>query len=190
MISGIFLQSLGFYGISFTNFFYELQAYGFFQYVLPFLIIFAVVFGIMVRLKLFGEGKAIYAIISIAVSLMALQFGFVSQFFSDIFPRLGIALAVILVIFIVFGIFNVNKKWNKGFMAMIGLFILYVILTQSFGSTWYTGYWLPYNWNIAAIVIAAVVIFAIVSIISNAEPKKEFKFPDAVRNIFSSDEYH
>jgi len=52
-----FLQSHGFYGGSFGNLLLKLEGLGFFDYVLPFLIIFAMVFGILTRIKIFEDNK-------------------------------------------------------------------------------------------------------------------------------------
>ena len=71
---------------------------GFFDYVLPFLLIFAIVFGVLNAIKIFGkENKGINAIIAVAVGLLSLQWGFVPQFFSEVFPRTGVALAVVFI---------------------------------------------------------------------------------------------
>ncbi len=189
MISGIFLQSLGFYGTSFSSIFYYLQSYGFFDYILPFLIIFGLVFGVLSRIQLFGNNKPTYAIISTAVALLSLQFGFVSQFFSTIFPELGIWLSVILVIFIILGLLNIDKKWNKGIMAIVGVVILVIVLVKSFGQTWYNfGYWFPYNWNWTLIIIVAVVLGALGIIIGNT-PKGQPPKLDGLKKFFNNIEY-
>ena len=189
MIGGLLLQTFGLYGGSLDTFFYQLESLGFFTYALPFLIIFGLVFGVLSRIKLFGENKPTYAIISIAVSLMALQFGFVSQFFAEIFPRLGIGLAVIIVIFIILGLMNVDKKWNKGLMTIFGAVILLIILVKSFGSTWYNfGYWLPYNWNWGVIIVILVILAGLGTIISNT-PKGESPKFDTLKDIFKREHY-
>lgn len=189
MISGIFLQTLGFSGGA-GSFLASLQYYGLFDYILPFLIIFGLIFGVLSRIQLFGNNKPTYVIISIAVSLLALQFGFVSQFFSEIFPRLGIGLAVILTVFIILGLLNIGKTWNKGIMAIFGLVILFIVLIKSFGSTWYNfGYWLPYNWNWAWVIVIAIVVIGLGTIISNTPKGQPFKWGKTLENIFSSEEY-
>ena len=69
---------------------------GVFSYVIPFLLIFAVVFAILKKTGMLSsrsaDGKGddnngILAIISVAIGLLALQFDFVAEFFSIIFPR-------------------------------------------------------------------------------------------------------
>lgn len=187
MSVGLFLQSISLSGGSIGNFFAQLEQIGFFSYALPFLIIFAIIFGVLTNIRIFGNNKTIYAVLALSVSFLALQFGIVSQFFSEIFPRLGVWLSVILVIFIVIGLFNPTNKWNKGIMMLLGVVILVVILWKTFGLTWYTGYWLPYNWHI--LIAVGVIIFVIGSIISSAQPKKPFSIPETLSKMFESSGY-
>ena len=81
------------------------QQAGFFSYVLPFLLIFALIFAILERVGIFKDNKAINAIIAAVVGLMSLQVQMVSQFFAEIFPRLGVGLAILLVLLILTGLF-------------------------------------------------------------------------------------
>ncbi|MCH8945915.1 MAG: hypothetical protein IIA85_03260 [Nanoarchaeota archaeon] len=132
MFSSTFLAPFGFYGGDIGNFLLQLEQLGFFSYLLPFLVIFALIFGILSRINIFEDNKAINAIISLSVGLMALQFGFVSNFFSEIFPRLGVGLAIILVVLIFLGLFMdpEQKAMNYGMLG-IGAIIVVVILIES-----------------------------------------------------------
>ena len=112
---------------------------GFFSYVLPFLLIFALVFVTISNMKLFGENKGVSAVIALCVGLLALQFNVVSLFFSEIFPRVGIALSIMLAVMIILGLFiDPDQKWTKYMllgMAFITLFI--VLFQQAYSSFWY-----------------------------------------------------
>ena len=89
---------------------------GVFSYVVPGLLIFAVVYAILEKTKLLsGEdgGKAVHnrpvlAIVSAAVALLSLQLDLVSQFYAVIFPRFGIGLALFLVLIIFLGSIGVE----------------------------------------------------------------------------------
>ncbi|MCH8945390.1 MAG: hypothetical protein IIA85_00510 [Nanoarchaeota archaeon] len=186
----MFLQAFSFAGGGIGDLLSRLEQLGFFSYALPFLILFALIFGVLSRMNLFGTtSKVTNAIISLSVSLMALQFGFVSQFFSEIFPRMGVGLVVILLILIVVGLVNPTKKWNKGVMVSLGVIIVGIILYQTFGANyWYNvGYWWPENW--LTFLIIGLVIFTIGSIISNTPESGELKVGPVLRNLFSSNEY-
>ena len=97
---------------------------------------------------------------------MALQSNFVTIFFQNVFPRVGIGLVILLLFIIFTGLFADPKK--KGFMyAMYGLgaVILVVILARtgsvvgwldSFG--FYNINWMALlPWIILIVVIAAIV---------------------------------
>ena len=97
---GMFFATYGYYGGAIGDVLNQWEQAGFFSYVLPFLLIFALVFGILSSIQVFKENRAIDAIIALVVGLMALQFEMVPIFFAQVFPRLGVALSVILVILI------------------------------------------------------------------------------------------
>ena len=125
------------YGISsggaFGNLLYQLETLGFFSYVLPFLMIFAIVFAILEKVQFLGTNKMVNVILSLAVSLMALQFQFVSYFFAEIFPRMGVLLSVILVSMILLGLFfDFKKKGTKLVVGGLTFVGFVVILLQSF----------------------------------------------------------
>jgi hypothetical protein len=166
-IEGMFLASYGFFGGGIGNFLNNLEGLGFFDYALPFLIIFAVVFGILSKVKLFGESsRNINGIIALSVGLMALQFGIVSTFFAEIFPRFGVGLSIILVSMILLGLFiDPEKDWINYILLGIAAIILVVILIQSADGIGFTsGYWFSDNWpSILAVVVILGAIGAVVA---------------------------
>ena len=91
-------------GMNLTDVLNYLADFGVFAYVLPFLLIFAVVFGVLSSKKILGDNKGVHATIAIAVGLLSLQFDYVSEFFAGIFPYAGIGIAVLLVALIFTGI--------------------------------------------------------------------------------------
>lgn len=157
-------------GTAIGNMFDIWHQMGFFSYIIPFLLIFAFMFGILLKLNLFKDNKVINAIIALAVGLIAIQVPVVSQFFSVIFPNLGIALAVILVIMIVAGLFlkdEANRdKWLNYILLGIAVIIIIVVLVNTAeGLGWPAAQWWLDNWSmiVAVVVIVGLVIAMIVS---------------------------
>lgn len=145
---------------------------GLFSYLLPFLLIFAMVFGILTKMKIFKEAKAVNAIIALAVALMSLQFGFVPDFFSQIFPRLGVGLAVILGVLIITGLFaDPDSNLINYVLLGIGVITIGIVIIQTAGALgWASGQWWQDNWQI---VVGAIVIFILISVvIGSANPNK------------------
>ncbi|MFA5953669.1 MAG: hypothetical protein WC812_03685 [Candidatus Pacearchaeota archaeon] len=177
-----FYSSYG--GGAIGNLFFQWQQAGVFSYVLPFLLIFALVFGILSTINIFGtNSKGISAIIAVAVGLMALQFDFVPTFFAEIFPRLGVGLAIILGFIILFGLFAWTKqgnetamaRWFRGMMIVVVLATVVIVVLSSLGNSysWYGGNnawsWVRYNWP----TVLGVVLFlgAIIGILAGTGRK-------------------
>lgn len=136
---------------------------GLFSYVLPFLLIFALIFGILMKINLFGDStRSMSAIIALAVALMSLQFDFVPTFFAEVFPRMGIGLAAILAILVVGGLFiDPNNKGIMIGLMILSLIIVAVVLVKSAGAVGW--YWLPDNWpEIVGVIIFIALLAAVI----------------------------
>lgn len=153
---------------------------GVFSYVLPFLLIFAVVFGIIEKSNILGNNKAVNAIISFAIGLLALQFDFVSTFFAEIFPKFGVGIGVFFVLILLVGLFY-NEKKDKTTMYVIGLVIAFAVVIWALSSWQFwadqfgIGWWIRDNFW--AIVIGIIVVVAVAVVIgrggSSSGKKKE-----------------
>lgn len=136
---------------------------GVFSYVVPFLLIFAVVFGILDKAAIFQKNKAIDTIVAAAVGLLALQFDMVPIFFANIFPKMGVGLAAILVILLFLGF--VGIKEGKGVMS-IGIIGAILVISWAFSDfLWFGNYGGNFGWwfgdYIWSLIILAIVIGAI-----------------------------
>ena len=162
----VFLQSFSYSGGGAIGDMLRTWEYvGIFDYMLPFLLIFALVFVILTRIDLFGnENKGVAGVIALVVGLMALRLDFVSTFFSEIFPRLGVGLAIILILLILTGVFmDPNKGIFMWILFGIGAVIGIIILIQTAGSVgWSSGYWWYDNWQMIAGVIFILVIAGVI----------------------------
>lgn len=175
MLEMIFLATSNFFsggqiGVLLT----EWEQAGVFAYMLPFLLIFALVFGLLSKINVFGhaqdasKGKGINAIISVAVALMALQFNVVSVFFAEIFPRMGVALSIILVILVVAGLFIPTNKENNWFLMVLSIIVFVIIATVILNSMDALGWlsnipWLENIWNqYGSVIIFVLVIVAVI----------------------------
>ncbi len=140
------------------------ESAGFFSYLLPFLLIFALVFGILTKVNVFKDNKMVNGIIALAVALMSLQFGFVPEFFSQIFPRIGVGLAIILGLLIIVGLFAPKKSAAVNYVLLgVGVIIIGLIIIQSAGALgWQSGQWWEDNWQM---VVGAIFLFILISVI-------------------------
>jgi hypothetical protein len=155
----------------------SLAAAGFFTYAVPFLLIFALVFGILSRMGLFKENKAVTAIIALAVGLMALSVPTVPQFFSQIFPSMGIGLTILLVIMILVGLFSdPSKGWLTISLFVVAAIVALVVIVQSSGLD--IGAWIQNNLGNTAgtIVIVVLVVVVIAAVIGRTKKQDPIKF--------------
>ncbi|MAG10763.1 hypothetical protein CMI44_00420 [Candidatus Pacearchaeota archaeon] len=140
------------------------QEVGIFSFLLPFLLIFTLVYGILQKANLFrGTNKAVNPIIGLTVALIAIQFEILPQFFSVIFPKLGVALVILLVALILVGLVLPKDTWVIYTLFAIGAIIMIVVLVQTAGELgWAAGYWWNENWPIVAGAIFILVIMGVI----------------------------
>jgi len=155
--------------MSITNILNTWADMGVFAYVIPFLLIFAVVFAILQKTKLLGDNNpSVQAIVALAVGLLSLQFDFVSTFYANIFPKFGIGLAVFLVLIILLGFFYTGSEGEpKTAIKWIGWFTGIAVVVWALSSwdfwqdNWSISWWIQeYFWPI--IILAAVVAVIVV----------------------------
>ena len=163
------LASYGFFqGGTIGNLLAQWEQAGVFSYILPFLLIFALVFGILSKTKIFTE-KSVNAVIALAVSLMSLQFPIVSQFFAEIFPRLGIGLSIILLLLILTGLFiDPTKKGIWYTFFGIGALIAIIVIANSVTAVgWLSSSWFGYGLtdNLGMIIAGVLLIAGIAAIL-------------------------
>jgi hypothetical protein len=163
-----FLAYAGFYGYTITDILNQWAQFGVFAYVFPFLLIFAIVFGILNKSNILGENKAVHATIALAVGFLALQNDYVTRFFESIFPYAGMGIAVLLVALILMGVMfgETEMKWLQYVFFGIGAIIfLIVILTSLNDISWWGmgGYGWGQSWPaiLSLIILLGIMAFII-----------------------------
>ena len=142
------------------------EDFGVYAYLLPFLLIFAIVYGILSKAKIFGDEKGVNIIISLAVALLALLNDTVPEFFAQIFPFAGVAISILLVALILMGMFgdiNVPGAARSTFFVIGAILAIVVVYLALSGNAWGgVLFWDRYG---PAIIILAVIV-AIIGLIT------------------------
>lgn len=138
---------------------------GVFSYVIPFMLIFAIVFAIIQKTQALGNNRGVAAIIAAAVGLLALQFDFVSTFFATIFPRMGVAIGILVVMIVLLGVFYQgdisNMKW-VGYILAIGVVVWALVSWDFFGDNIGISFWISENfWSLAILALVIISLYMI-----------------------------
>jgi hypothetical protein len=149
--------------VSLYDLYYTWESSGVFDFLLPMLLIFAVVFGILTSTGVLGENRGINFIISVVIALLAMRLPIVGQFFGVIFPGLGIGIAVLIVVLIMAGLFMSDANWRDWLPTffwgglIIGLIVVIAVLNNFawFGNLWWQSNWISVLWVIILLAVMA-----------------------------------
>ena len=143
---------------------------GIFSYIIPFLLVFSIIFALLQKTKVLGENKAIEVIISVSIGLLSIQFDIVPTFFANIFPKFAVGLAIFLVLVVMLGFFYEPKgdkglpfKW-VGWLIGIGV-VIWAITSWGVWIDNYSGFWVwfkDYFWSLAIFGgLIALIVWAV-----------------------------
>jgi len=114
----------------------------FIDIILPFLLVFTLVFAVLDKTKLLGEGKKqINAIMGMVIGLILVGFPFSREIIVQLIPFLAVSLIILFVFMLLYGFVSGKKEGdvlNKGLKvalgAIVGLAVIVAVL-------WITGAW-------------------------------------------------
>jgi len=155
----------------------------FIEYILPFLLVFTLVFAILDKTKLLGEGKRqINAIVSLVIGLILIGFPYAQGVIVKLIPFLAVSLVVLFIFMLMFGFISGKKEGdvlNKGLKIalsiILGLAVIVAVL-------WATGSW-DYVYNLFVegeysgkiffnILLLAIIGGAIAIVLATSEKNK------------------
>ena len=109
----------------------------------PFLLVFTIVFAILQKSKILGDGKRqIDAIVSLIIGLLVISFAQATGIILQLIPFLAIALVVILVFMILIGSFTEEGKFFEHFPKRLrGALIILAVIAVVIVMVYITGFW-------------------------------------------------
>lgn len=157
--------------IDFNYVFSQWESIGVYTVILPFLLVFALVFGILSTTNILGKDRGVIVVIAFAVSLLGTRYigeNLVGRFFETVFPRFAILLTILLILVIAVGLFITDVNSVRGWFIGLGVFAVVaagIVIFQSFdeagfvsGSLW------DENWPTILLTIAIIVLIIYVSV--------------------------
>jgi hypothetical protein len=132
-----------------------------FYYVLPFLLVFALIYGILTKSTLLGNNKGVNIIISLALGLLSLVGNYFPNFIQQMSPKLAIGLSLILALIILLGLFAQGATWLNNLFVWVGIIIFIIIVYSSLAHYSFIGNnaWNTYAPAIITIAIIGAVIY-------------------------------
>jgi len=117
-----------------------LQSPFFIELVLPFLLVFVIIFANLEKAKIFGDGKKqIDALVGLIIGLIVIAFGNATGIILSLMPFLAVSAVIILVFMILYGMifkegeFEMSKGLRIAFGILIGIAVVVAVLVSTGG---------------------------------------------------------
>src|SRR3989344_2130452 len=135
-----------------------LQDFGFFDIVLPFILVFTLVFALLDKTKILGkEGEEpkrnINTLVAFVFGLLVVATTSVVQVLNDALPVITLILIILLCFMLLVGAFHGDKEFDhfssgfwKGFLTLV-LFVAVILTFMNFVETDSGETWLEVFWN-------------------------------------------
>lgn len=157
----------------------EWEEFGIFDIVLPFLLVFTVIFAILQSTKILGKGKNINTVVALVLALLVIQSETMVATIRRFLPNVALAVVVILMFLLFLGIFiGEHKPWTgKTLLAAVIIAVAAIFWSLSrgyMGTEWLGGFAVVGEWlqGLPVGIIAMIIlIVAAVLVVVFAEGK-------------------
>ena len=169
--------------------FSQLQDVGLYDFILPFLLVFTIVFAILEKTYIFGKTtngeskRNINAIVALILGLVIINQFEIIQSLNNFLPKISFFIIVSLMILILFGLFGANVEKGLG-----GVLLLLAAIVSLVATYWALGpsldfrvpYWVQDN---VAMIIVLLIFFIIIFAVVNSGKKDKTSFSDFQKGI-------
>ncbi|MBU2497097.1 MAG: hypothetical protein KJ767_03505 [Nanoarchaeota archaeon] len=147
-----------------------LQRLGFFQIIIPFVLIFAVIFAILEKSKLLGEDKrSVNAIVALVIAMSATGAVMVTGIISTMIPLVVLGIIVLLLFFLMYGLFagelssvGPGLKISLGIGAGIAVALIFLYAANLF--KYMTG-------EVIGMVLLIAIVIAVIGVVVGVSSK-------------------
>jgi hypothetical protein len=142
------------------------------EWVLPFLLLFVIVFALLEKSKLLGDGVSqIDALVSLAVAFLSIGVPYSRQVITELMPWLGVGLVSLFVFFVLYSFIVGDKLFEEKKTEWLKYVLIGIVGIFAFGIIFQvTGFWEKINGmnsfftgemisNILIIVVLVVLVF-------------------------------
>lgn len=121
----------------------ELQELGVYDYFLPFLLIFAIVFAILEKTGIFGDKTNINVVVSLVIGLLLIVQQPIVNIINMFLPKASLIIIVILIAMIVISLIGGNPTSLTGPVFSIGVIVIVIALLWALSPS--LGWSLPFD---------------------------------------------
>jgi hypothetical protein len=133
------------------------------EVLIPFLLVFVLVFAVLQKTKVLGDGKKqIDSLIALGVGLILIAVPKARDFITNIMPWLAVGLVVILIYLLLYGFVSSDKeglkleKWMKSAFAVLAIiFVVALVLV-------FSGFWAKITSGVNSNTWMPAIIFVII----------------------------
>ncbi len=152
------------------------------EMVLPFVLIFTVVFAILQKTQILGKGKKqIDAIVSLSIGLIVVSYANAVGIINDLMPFAAVSVVIILIFLLLYGMvfkegeFDLSKKVKNVFGALAALAVTIAVLTITGAWNYIQDNWLGGESQSAIVtnIIFIVMVVVAIGIVMSSGKKKE-----------------
>ena len=112
-----------------------MQQIGFYAVIFPFLLIFAVMYGILLKTKVFGDNKTVNVLVSIIVAFIFVSFSQAVSFVNYLIPFIIAFLIAAILMLLIFTFMGAKEEsivsalnHPMGYLLIIGIFIIIIMV--------------------------------------------------------------
>lgn len=183
-----------------------MESWGLSDVLLPFLLIFVIIFAMLQKTRVLGEDKKRFnAAVSLVIGLLVViphvlnlypQNGDIVSIMNQALPQISIILVAVVMLLLLIGIFGGEAKWYGSSLSGWVAIVSAIVVIWVFGAA--AGWWQGWNWfyrffgaDAVAIVIMLLVFAVIIWFVTKGEAKGEKvesglgKIGGAFRDLFS-----
>ena len=190
--------------VTYIEFFELLESYGLTDALLPFLLIFTIVFAVLQKTNILGTGKKNFNVILALIMALTAVIPHVTDSYPEGYdvieiinaalPQVSLLAIAAIMLMLLIGLFGAESKWMggslSGWMAILSFIMIVVIFGGAAG--WWTDITEWVSWwseDTAALVVIILVFGVIIWYVTKPETKGEGavkfgKFIEEVGNVF------
>ena len=119
----------------FAEFIGNLNTLGFYDFLLPFMFVMALTFGLLTKSAVFGNNAAVYGILSISIAFFSINYTPIGLFLTRSMTYAAVFIAGVMILILMLGIFggSIDAMFSDGIMWFIAFMAVLIFISAGGG---------------------------------------------------------